>query len=440
MKFRIAELLASCICLAFAIFLISYDIHLYFQEEALEEIEGEAPSLQKEEEEEEAEVQEEVTAFKEPNQRIVTIPKGYTFNQFLKNEIKDPSEGEAIGAAVKNYFRTHKLQVGQRFILFYTHEGLSQSILNKIIFFPNAYEKAVIQRDPQKPTDFIFQTSLLPQKSKYMEGSIEQSLFVAARKSGAPARIIHQFIRLISHNVDFQRSIRPGDTFKMLMEETYDEETGTTFGGELVYAALVLKDGTQDIYRFMNQDGRMEYYNCRGEGTRKALLKTPVSGARISDVFGLRKKHPVLGYTAMHRGIDFAAPIGTPIMAAGDGVVKRAGRFSSFGNYVLIEHNREYSTAYAHLSRYSKNAKAGTRVRQGDIIGFVGATGRASGPHLHYEVLRYGKQINPQSLRMSPAQKLSGKEFKAFTHQKTRIEKQIQSLRLSQGNTFKKTA
>ena len=221
--------------------------------------------------------------------------------------------------------------------------------------------------------------------------------------------------------------MRKGDQFEILVENFFDPETGTEFAGDLLFAPLKLCSGTYELYRYLDKNATADYYNSKGEGMRKPLLKTPISGARISSGYGPRK-HPVLGYSRMHRGIDFAARVGTPIMAAGEGTIKRASRYGSYGNYVLIQHNNEYATAYAHLSRYAKGIKPGVRVKQGQVIAYVGATGRCTGAHLHYEVHRHGQQINPQNLKMPSQKTLQGKELQELKRQIKTIEAIRQNL------------
>lgn len=182
------------------------------------------------------------------------------------------------------------------------------------------------------------------------------------------------------------------------------------------------------IYRYAAQDGSIEFFSEKGEGARKALLKTPVKGARISSRFG-KRRHPIQGYTKMHRGVDFAAPRGTPIFAAGDGIIKKFGRLRGFGNYVFIQHNKDYGTAYAHLHRYAKNMQRGKRVKQGDIIGYVGMTGLATAPHLHYEIHYRGKQVNPQLVNMAPQKFLSGKALEDYLAFVKAVDAQVDTLK-----------
>jgi murein DD-endopeptidase MepM/ murein hydrolase activator NlpD len=218
------------------------------------------------------------------------------------------------------------------------------------------------------------------------EGRIDSSLMQAGIDAGVPASVMIEMIRIYSFDVDFQRDIQKGDSFEVMYERLFDEDGAPVHDGAVRYAALTLSGKTYRLYLFEGEDGARDYFNEKGASVRKALLRTPVDGARISSTFG-KRRHPILVYTKMHKGTDFAAPSGTPIMAAGDGVVEKAGRNGGYGNYIRIRHNGTYKTAYAHLSKFARGVRAGSRVRQGDIIGYVGTTGRSTGPHLHYEVL-----------------------------------------------------
>ncbi len=234
--------------------------------------------------------------------------------------------------------------------------------------------------------------------------------------------------KLFSYSVDLQRNLRRGDIFEVMVEKTYDPETGFIDPGSILFAVLNLRTGPKTIYRYAVQKDRVEYLNEKGEGIRKALLQTPIRGARISSGFG-KRRHPIQGYTKMHRGVDFAAHTGTPIMSAGDGKIKKLGYLGSYGNYILVAHNSLYATAYAHLSRYSKGLRPGAKVKQGQVIGYVGTTGRSTGPHLHYEVHYKGSQVNPHNIKMPSQTNLKGASLAAYmTYIKT-ISAQLQLLR-----------
>lgn len=262
-------------------------------------------------------------------------------------------------------------------------------------------------------------------------GVMDNGLFVDGEQAGVPVPVLIEMIRAFSWDVDFQRDIWPGDTFEVMWQRAYDEAGMVVHDGVILYAKLTLSGTPHAIYRFENGKGDVDYYDEKGQGARKALMRTPIDGARLSSRFG-KRMHPVLGYTKMHKGVDFAAPIGTPIYAAGDGRFEMAGRNGAYGNYIRIRHNADYSTAYGHMSRLAGNSRVGGRVRQGQIIGYVGNTGRTTGPHLHYEILRGGQQTNPLSVKMPSGEKLAGKTLERF--QVTRTEVDAVFAKLGDGN------
>lgn len=244
-------------------------------------------------------------------------------------------------------------------------------------------------------------------------GSINSSLFEAGVQAGVPIPVMIQFIQLYSFDVDFQRDIWAGDKFEVMFDSFSDAQGRPARQGDILYASLSVRGQVLRLYRFTPADGRTDYFNEEGESARKMLMRTPVDGARLSSRYGMRR-HPVLRYTKMHRGIDFAAPTGTPVYAAGDGTVTRAGRNGAYGRYIRIRHNSTYGTAYAHLRGFARGIRAGGRVRQGQVIGYVGSSGRSSGPHLHYEILRSGRRINPLKLRMASGERLKGEDLESY--------------------------
>lgn len=244
-------------------------------------------------------------------------------------------------------------------------------------------------------------------------GAIKSSLFESAQGAGIPAPVIFAMIKALSYDVDFQRDIQSGDTFDVMYEAYYDTKGKLVRNGDMLYASVSLSGKPIAMYRFENDGGSVEYFNEKGESIKKALLKTPVDGAKITSGFGMRN-HPILGFTKMHKGVDFGVPPGTPIQAAGDGTLEMAGFNGAYGNYVRIRHGNGYATAYAHMSRIAAGMKTGKRVSQGQIIGFVGSTGRSTGPHLHYEVLQGNAQVNPLSVKMPTNVRLAGRDMDRF--------------------------
>ena len=259
-------------------------------------------------------------------------------------------------------------------------------------------------------------------------GTIQTSLAAAAGRASVPAGVLGEMIAAFSYDVDFQREVKPGDTFTVLYRRVHDEFGRPTGLGRLVYAEMVLSGTRLRLYRFTPRDGEPGYFNAVGENIKKPLLRTPVDGARLTSGFGLRF-HPILGYSRMHRGVDFGAPIGTAVYAAGDGMVVRAGRVSGYGNYVEVEHYQQYATAYGHLSAFARGLHPGERVRQGEVIGYVGMTGMATGPHLHYEVHYQGAQVDPLSIKMPALTRLAGDDQKAFEAGRDAADRELNDLR-----------
>lgn len=259
------------------------------------------------------------------------------------------------------------------------------------------------------------------------EAIVTKSLRKAIAAAGIPKSVMTKLTKLYSWNTDFQRDIRKGDRIQVMYEQLVTEDGYVVKNGDVQFANLILNGRSKPMYRYKRRDGYIDYYDKRATNARKTLLKTPIDGARISSGFG-RRRHPVLGYSKMHKGVDFAARRGTPIYAAGDGKIETAGWVRGYGKYIRIRHNGTYKTAYAHMNGFAKGIKGGSRVRQGQVIGYVGTTGRSTGPHLHYEVLKKGVQVNPQSMKLPTGETLSGKERVAFNTKRQSIEKQYAAI------------
>jgi len=249
------------------------------------------------------------------------------------------------------------------------------------------------------------------------EGEIHGSLYESAAKMGATPTVTAKVVKLFAHKLDFERDIKAGDEFRLVFDRTVSESGRTVETGDLQYAEL---KGVR-FYRFERAGGEVEYLDPTGKNIKGFLLRTPVDGARITSKFGFRR-HPVLGYNRAHQGIDFGAGHGTPIVAAGDGVVLEARRWAGYGNWLRIRHAGGWDTGYAHLSRYAKGVKPGTRVRQGQVVAYVGSTGMSTGPHLHYEVWQRGQRVNPIGAKVPQGTVLAGAELKRFNAEKARID------------------
>ncbi|MDC0164383.1 peptidoglycan DD-metalloendopeptidase family protein [Candidatus Pelagibacter bacterium] len=267
----------------------------------------------------------------------------------------------------------------------------------------------------------------LYKKEIVVKNVITNNLYSSAIESGVEPNIIVEFARIFGFEVDFQRDIRKGDWFEILYERFEDDNSKVRDTGKIIYASMYVNGEEINLYNF-KYNNEEEYYDIKGKSITKSLMKTPINGARLSSSFGMRK-HPILGYNKMHRGTDFAAPSGTPIMASGSGTVTRARWCGGGGNCVKIKHNSTYETIYAHMKAFAKGVKEGKKVRQGQIIGYVGSTGLSTGPHLHYEVLVNGKKVNSQRLKLPSGKILKGEERKQFELDRIKIDLRLAGLR-----------
>jgi murein DD-endopeptidase MepM/ murein hydrolase activator NlpD len=264
------------------------------------------------------------------------------------------------------------------------------------------------------------QSIKLNKKIIFKENTILQSLYKAAVDQSIPPNTIIKFARIYGFQVDFQRDIRKLDKFQIMYEIFVDNNQKIIETGEILFANLKLSGQNNSLYFFDKEDVK-GHYDKNGKSVQKALMKTPINGARLSSSFGMRK-HPIDGFNKMHKGTDFAAPKGTPIMASGNGIVKKAGWCGGGGNCVVIKHNSTYQTVYAHMSKFAKGIKSGIRVKQGQTIGYVGSTGKSTGPHLHYEVIVNGKKVNSQKLKLPSGKILKGKNRKLFETTKIKLD------------------
>jgi len=260
----------------------------------------------------------------------------------------------------------------------------------------------------------------LIKKITFKEAIIKDSLYNTAIKIGIKPNTIIEFARLYGFQVDFQRDIWKNDTFQIIYEEFKNQEGSIIESGNIIYANLNVQNTDLKLYKF-EYENKIDYFDENGKSIRKTLMKTPINGARLSSSFG-KRKHPILGFTKMHTGTDFAAPKGTPIMASGDGIITKASWCGGGGNCVKIKHNSTYQTVYAHMSKFGRGIKKGVRVKQGQIIGYVGSTGLSTGPHLHYEVIENGKKINSQKLKLPSGKVLKGNLRKKFEVNKIKID------------------
>ena len=346
------------------------------------------------------------------------INVGETFDQILEEYSVEKSEIKQIKKELGKKINLNKLDVNQKFS--FTIDQTS-SVIKEFIFQTSNTEKIYLTRE--KETDKFDQKILVTKLNKnifYDESIILESLYKSASNQKIPASIIIEFARIYGFQIDFQRDIRKRDSFQIMYEVFLDDKKNIIETGNVLYANLKLSGEDNSLYYFDSKKNE-GHYDKSGKSVQKALMKTPINGARLSSSFGMRK-HPIDGFNKMHKGTDFAAPMGTPIMASGNGVIKRAGWCGGGGNCVVIKHNSTYQTVYAHMSKFAKGIRKGTRVKQGQTIGFVGSTGKSTGPHLHYEVIVNGKKINSQTLKLPSGKILKGNERKVFETKRIKLD------------------
>tara|TARA_Y100000590_G_C15672168_1_gene996652 strand:- start:517 stop:1806 length:1290 start_codon:yes stop_codon:yes gene_type:complete len=354
----------------------------------------------------------------------IKVKYGDTLEKILKKNGFQNKEIFEVIEETKKVFDLKSLIAGKEITIKYENKDKKNinSILIPLEFNKNFY---------LEKTDSGFIAEITKEKTQNRlvkkKGFISDSLYLSGLRLGVNKKAVNEMIAIFSFSVDFQRDIWRNDSFEILYEEEfikYDKSNKNL--GKILYASLNLQSlGTLKLFRFESDNGKIEYFDEGGKSAKKLLMKTPIDGARLSSGYGMRK-HPVLGYNVKHRGVDFAAPKGTPIYAAGDGIIEKKGWNGAYGKYIRIRHANNFKTAYAHLSKFNKLPTG--RVKQGKIIGFVGSTGRSTGPHLHYEIIKNGKRINPQKLKLPSGRKLKEQELERFVEQKKLIYRKLDDL------------
>ncbi len=358
-------------------------------------------------------------------EKVVEVRPGDTLYGVLVSAGVTQDEAEDAVGALSDVFSPRDLRAGQEIKLNIAtaageHDEQSDPQLVSLAFEPDVATDVTLKRNDSGAFIAASVDKELVEANRRVAGVIDSSLFGAAQEAGLPMPVTADLMKIFSFDVDFQRDIQDGDAFEVLYERKETADGDFVKSGQILFAAMTLSGKTIPVYYF-ERDGDGEYFTPGGEAIRKSLLRTPVDSVRITSGFGMRL-HPVMGYSKMHKGIDFGAPSGTPIFAAGAGTVVEVGKKGAYGNYVRIRHNGQYQTAYAHMSKFAKGISKGDKVKQGDVIGYVGATGRVTGPHLHYEILVDGAQVNPAKVKMASGDKLTGKQLKAFQAQMAKID------------------
>ena len=353
------------------------------------------------------------------------IKNNDTIEKILKNyNIKD-NDIKKISTKLKEK-KLSNIYSGRKLSLIYKKlVDSSNTVIN--IKYPLSNTSSIEIRKAQN--NFIIKENILQlyKKEVVARNIITNNLYSSAVKVDIEPNIIIEFARIYGFEVDFQRDIRKGDWFEILYEKFVDDNNKVRDTGKIIYASMYVNGEEINLYNFKYKNDE-EYYDIKGKSITKSLMKTPINGARLSSSYGMRK-HPILGYNKMHRGTDFAAPSGTPIMASGSGTVIRARWCGGGGNCVKIKHNSTYETIYAHMKAFAKGIKEGRKVRQGQIIGYVGSTGMSTGPHLHYEVVVNGKKVNSQRLKLPSGKILKGIPREKFELERIKIDLRLSSLR-----------
>ena len=350
-----------------------------------------------------------------------TWKDGDTLTSVLKKTKLTNREIDQLISSTIDKINVNKLKIGTRIEIISNLKD-SEKTVREIIIYPYAENKINISKVKDK---FIVEKDIktLFSKNKFYEVKIDKSIYSSLKQVEVPDNIIMEFVQLFSFDIDFQRDIRNGNSLKIMFDQYYDKYDNVVKTGSIYFAEINLLSSSYELYRFKSQD-MVEYFNADGKSATKALMKTPINGARLSSGFGMRK-HPILGYNKKHQGVDFAAPTGTPIMAAGTGHIEFVGNNGGAGKYIRIKHLNGYKTSYSHLSKYASGIKKNVRVTQGQTIGYVGNTGLSTGPHLHYEVIYNGERINPMKMKLPSGKKLEGENLKNFLLFKEKTDNEI---------------
>ena len=345
------------------------------------------------------------------------IQKGQSLNTLLSNSGISDKEIFNLTKLLSTFINLKKINTNQIFQVLVNKK--TGELKRLTVNINNITSLHIFKKENKLVANKI--EKVLYKKTSLSEGIIKSSLFRAAQKDNIEPEVIIEFARVFGFEIDFQRDIRKNDIFQIVYEKYVDDDGEVQKSGDIIYAYMNNKGREISLYRFVDRKGIVGYYQTNGKSIEKALMKTPINGARLSSTFGMRK-HPILGYNKMHRGTDFAAPKGTPIMASGAGTIEVARWNGAYGKYIRIKHNSKYKTAYAHLNGYARGIRIGTKVRQGQIIGYVGSTGRSTGPHLHYEVLVNGKRKNSQRLKLPSGRTLRGEDREKFEISRIKVD------------------
>ena len=338
---------------------------------------------------------------------IIIVKKDQTFSSILDNLNFDNKKKFAIINAINAIYDLRELKVNQKIIFLIDKNENVEKIIIELNFNTN------LEADLRSDIKIAKKELGTFSEINSQEYVISSSLYADGINNNIPNQILIKLIQLFSFDLDFQRDIQKDTKVSISYEKIFVKNKSDYALGDIEYAKIIIKNNTLEYFKFLTDDGFIDYFNRQGKNVKKSILKTPIDGARISSSFGMRK-HPISGFNKMHKGVDFAAPIGTPVYAGGNGVIEMVGVNGGYGKYIRIRHNNEYKTAYAHLNSYRKGISKGVRVNQGEVIGYVGSTGRSTGPHLHYEIIYQNKKVNPLKLKLPSGKILKGDELARF--------------------------
>lgn len=360
-------------------------------------------------------------------EKEITVNKGDTLISALTKAGVVREDANKIYYSLKPYFNPTSLKAGQKIKAIMeidTQDSTTPARINYMVINISASERVVTARNQDHFETFLDQDELT-NKTYSLSGEINSNLSISMQNVGIPMRTVNNFINLFAFSIDFRRDLKKGDKFEIVYECQTNKNNEIIKSGKIIYAALQLRNQKISLYRYEDSKGNIDYYTPKGMALKRTLDRKPLAfrNARISSPFGMRR-HPILKKRTIHWGIDYAAPSGSAIYAGGDGVVQVAKYNGGYGNYIKIRHNSEFSTAYGHMIRFAKGIKPGVRVTQGQVIGYVGSTGRSTGPHLHYEVIQNGRRVNPRTIKASTGENLTGKNLSLFKQTVAKIDKE----------------
>lgn len=361
----------------------------------------------------------------------IKLAKGDTFIKVLTDLGMGYSEANDIYLTLKPVYKPEKLRAGQIIHITTTVDTDKDVLisLDNITIEPKAGERYIVEKDENDKYVAKSVKDELIEEVKTLSGVIDGNLSSSMNKAGVPSKVVANFINIFAYSIDFRRDIKKGDKFEIIFENHLTPDGKLVKTGNILYASLQLRKDKIALFRYKDKSGNVDYYDEKGYAMKKTLHRKPLAfqAARISSPFG-KRRHPIKKKVIVHWGVDYAAPRGTAIYAGGDGVVQKAGWNGGYGNYVKIRHNSEYSTAYGHMQKIAKGIRPGTRVKQGQIIGYVGSTGLSTGPHLHYEVVKNGKRVNPLKIKAAAGENLKGKELKKFKKEVAEVKSLYRSM------------